>query len=321
MSSLIISAIIAAVVAIGSGIATAVSQKKQNDRNLEQYEDWKAYNEPSAQMNRSAAAGLSPYVNASGSTLSQPFQFGQVNGMSDALANISNIALNTGSGVQNAALRKESNDINRANMEVRRDNLEWQKTFDALKRRMYDASIKAKDYQAALFWSSAEQKDVVSRYLNDTLPYRTNLSYYQALSAQQAYDFNESLNPMKLAYYAPFVDSQIANNLASAGLKRQQATHLDWSEDFQRQEAVRKSTQWFTSHNWDVRKFNEEMALKNSRLGLSSYYFALAEKKFYADILFRGLENIMNFIPRPRQPFFSRKTVAGGFPTITEGYK
>lgn len=294
----IVALILASVAAIGSGISSYVSQDETNKFNQRQYEDWKEYNTPANQMSRLSEAGLNPYqVSGLNNQLSQPFQIGANQGVSEMLGSLSKSMFNAGSLAENSQIKRENLGIRRDEVSIKRDKLALDKEFLGIKRRLADTAIRKGDAQAALFWSSVDQKDLVNNYLRETMPFRIGSSRYDFLNAQQSYLFNEAMNPLKLSYYAPYMRSMINKNFASAALANRQISHLDWLEPFQTDKFNREmSLDWRKYFN-GVNQFERSLAYDYDRLGLSSLYFDLARKKWISDVMFRGLENIRGFIP------------------------
>lgn len=301
----IIALVLSAVAAIGSGVSSYLTQKNTNSFNQQQYEDWKEYNTPANQMSRLAEAGLNPYqVSGLNNQLSQPFQIGANTGVSEMLGGLSKSMFNTASLGENSEIKRENLGIRRDEMTIKRDKLALDKEFLGLKRDMVDIARKKGDAQAALFWSSVSQKDLVNNYLRETMPFRIGSSRYNFLNAQQSYLFNEDMNPLKLSYYAPYMRSMINKNVASAALSNRQAQHLDWLEPFQLH-------QWnfhkFTEFPWQQDRYMMDMDYRNRRLGLSEQYYDLANRKWLSGL-------IMDYLGR-RKMIGRTSKPAGGYPT------
>lgn len=311
---MIVALILSSVAALGSGISSYLSQDRTNKFNQQQYEDWKSYNTPANQMSRLSEAGLNPYqVSGLNNQLSQPFQIGANTGISEMLSGLSRSMFNSGSVAENSAIKRENLGIRRDEMIIKRDKLALDKEFLGLKRDMVDIARKKGDAQAALFWSSVDQKDLVNNYLRDTMPFRIGSARYDFLNAQQSYNFNEKMNPLKLSFYAPYMRSMINRNVASAALANRQASHLDWLEPFQLDTFNRNMALNWRKYYQGVNQFDKSLMYDYNRLKLSGMYYNLARRKWYSDVLFRGLENIRGFLPYGSKSY---KKAAGGYPEV-----
>lgn len=274
----IIALILSALASAGAGIAGYINTKKTNEANKQQYEDWKAYNSPSSQMERLGQAGLNPYmVNNVNNTLSSPFQFGQNSGIAEALQGASQSLAGSANLATDASIKRESNAIRKDNVEIAKDKLELEKEFTELRKQQYRIAIKKGDAQAALFWSSADNKDLVNNYLKRTMPFRVGSSFYDYLSKQQDYSFNELYNPLKLNFYAPYMRSVINKNNA-------QTAHLSFMENFAQQQFLfdqeMRRRNFILNKNLGYDRLNAQINNDFLRLQLSNNYYDLAFNKW-----------------------------------------
>lgn len=308
----IFAAVLSAIALLFKGVSSWQETKQANQFNQSQYEDWKEYNTPANQMQRLSEAGLNPYmVNGVSNTLSQPFQVGANHGISEMLGSMSQAAMQAGQYVENLGIKKEANAIRKDSVAIQRDNLEFQKSFGDLKKDLLRSAIKRGDAQAALFWSSVSQKDVVTNFLKRTEPFRVGSAFYDYLQKQQAYSFHELLNPMVLDYYVPTQRAKINNLWANTN-------HLNWYENFAAQRflfeqemrrrdfILRKTLGWQNA---------EETALDNAfRRRLSQDYYDLGVSKWITNT---GLD-LIGLGSRPTPLRSHRRKQAGSYDIFDE---
>lgn len=306
------------VAGLGTGLASYASQKEANQFNESQYEDWKSYNTPAAQMQRLGEAGLNPYmVNGVNNTLSQPFQVGQNTGLSELFSNVQS-ALKSGAG---SMLGSERNDIgwanaatNEINAETRKVEAQTHQWLAEMKNDMVKLAKEKHDPLMALYWGQADSArigaDILSRSQDDIV----NLRHYQSALAGENYNYLSKLHPMELDWYEPLQRAKVNQMMSSAMLHNAQSSHLKWYEDFALQQAMRdyglRSKQ--ISNDW--LKFelgqSENRSQFNRRLNLSEDYYDLAYKKF--------LWNIWSDIMPSKYLQKISKGGAGQFPSWTE---
>lgn len=313
----IIALILSALGMISSGVANYVNTKKTNETNQQMYDDWKEYNTPVSQMSRLTDAGLNPYmVSNVNNTLSQPFQIGQNSGISEALSGAAQSLLNGGQMSENSRIQGVNQDIKRLGLGVQRDKLELEKQFTELRKQNMQTAINKGDAQAALFWSSVDQKDVVTNYLRQTMPFRVGSAKYDYFLKKQDWEFNNSMNPFKLKFYAPYMRSLINNANA-------RTNHLSWQEQFAQQQFLLQQDMfnfqkesWIKNFIW--RKYNTDITNQdarewfNRRLSLSDSYYDLAFNKWIFGL---GLD-VAGLGFGKGKSLLKSKThkVAGGFP-------
>lgn len=282
MSGVIIAAIISALIAAGSGIASYINTKKTNEQNQQNYEDWKSYNTPENQMQRLRDAGLNPYlVSNVGNTLSQPFQVGSNNGIAEALSGVANVA----SGATQYAGQAYQKDLDR---QLQRDSLMIQERKNDLnllglqiREKLANNAIKLGDYRSALLATQGSIAELNRRYLYSTLPYRTNSALYDSLYKGLQYNYYKELFPKQLQYYEPMQRAMINNILA-------RSAHLNWYEDFAMQQFIHNSEmdyKRFYGSPLGWASLGESAANDYRRYGLSRDYFDLAKDKFHWNMM------------------------------------
>lgn len=292
--AILIAGILGALGAGGAGLANYFNTKKTNEYNQQQYEDWKQYNTPSAQMERLQDAGLNPYmVNGVNNTVSQPFSIGSNQGIAEMLGNMGSGLSQAFNQYGSAKMQGEQIAINKTNAETKKAEAETHKTLAELRERMVKIAEAKKDPEMALIWSTVEAKDLLNQYNSRTLPYRVGSTFYDYLLDQQRYTFNEQMNPYLLDFYPAMQRSIINKNVSQAELNRRQISHLDWYEPWARE-------QFFTNYGLNLRKYHQgkyqfdtTMDYYRDRLGLSKFYGNLAERKFRANIIMRGIEDLI----------------------------
>lgn len=302
--AILIAGILGALGAGGAGLANYFATKKQNQFNQQQYEDWKQYNTPSAQMERLQDAGLNPYmVNGVNNTLSQPFQVGQNTGIAEMLSGMSSGFSSAFQNYGSASIKSDQIEINKANAETNKANAETRKVVAQLKERMVKIAEAKKDPEMALLWANSENKGLINQFLKRTMPYRVGSSFYDYLLKQQDYTFNEQMNPYLLDFYPQMQRSIINKNYSQSALNRRQIAHLDWYEPWARE-------QFYTNYGLDLRKFmrsqfqfDQTMDYYRDRFGLSKDYFNLANKKYRTGILFRAIEDFAKHQDKQREFF------------------
>lgn len=279
----IIALVLSAVAAIGSGVASYANVKKTNQANQEQYEDWKAYNDPSAQMDRLSNAGLNPYMISSvNNTLSQPYQFGQNSGIAEALQGVSQTMAQGGNMANDAYQRKLDREIKRDNLQLNRDKLDLQKEFTELRKDMMRSAIRKGDAQAALFWSSADNKDIVNNFLKQTMPLRVGSAVYDYLNKGLDYNYNSQMYPLKLQFYAPYQRALI-NNINA------RTQHLSWYEQFAQEqflfEQEMRRREYVLNKGYKYDSLLQQQEQFYDRLRLSDAYQSLAYNKWATGML------------------------------------
>ena len=178
----IIAAVLAAVAAVGSGVVSYQAQNKANQFNQSQYEDWKAYNTPSAQMDRLGEAGLNPYmVSGVNNTLSQPFAVGQNTGLSEMLSGLSSAS----EKLSGTALGVEQNTINQQNADTKVTESRIHNRLADLRERMVKIAEARNDPYMALLWGQADAQTLANNMFRSTFDYNVELRKYQYLRAQQ----------------------------------------------------------------------------------------------------------------------------------------
>ena len=306
----IIAAVLAAVAAVGSGVVSYQAQNKANQFNQSQYEDWKAYNTPSAQMDRLGEAGLNPYmVSGVNNTLSQPFAVGQNTGLSEMLSGLSSAS----EKLSGTALGVEQNTINQQNADTKVTESRIHNRLADLRERMVKIAEARNDPYMALLWGQADAQTLANNMFRSTFDYNVELRKYQYLRAQQDYNFLDSMYPLQLSWYTPVQRARVNQMIASAGLMNRQTSHLDWYEDFQMQNFLFNQEMRRRAYILDKEKFFAGQKNFNDRLHLSRNYFDLAVDKYWKDIVY-GFPG-WKFLGLPSK---ISKGGAGQFPSWTE---
>lgn len=281
----ILALIFSAVAAIGSGISSHLSQRSANSFNNQQYEDWKAYNTPSAQMERLGEAGLNPYmVSGVNNTLSQPFAIGQNTGISELLQGMSQAA----SGGANFSIQQQNATTAKTNAQTKQTEASIHQMLAELREDMVKLAKEKHDPLMALYWGQANAQQIGNQILSRSADDIVNLRHYTYLRAKQAFDFDELMNPLQLQYYEPMQRARINDLLASASYRRKMASHLDYMENYMTQQFLHNQSMDYRNYYEGKRRFDLNYDLdytnKNRRLELSRDYFNLAKWKFYKDI-------------------------------------
>ena len=306
----IIAAVLAAVAAVGSGVVSYQAQNKANQFNQSQYEDWKAYNTPSAQMDRLGEAGLNPYmVSGVNNTLSQPFAVGQNTGLSEMLSGLSSAS----EKLSGTALGVEQNTINQQNADTKVTESRIHNRLADLRERMVKIAEARNDPYMALLWGQADAQTLANNMFRSTFDYNVELRKYQYLRAQQDYNFLDSMYPLQLSWYTPVQRARVNQMIASPGLMNRQTSHLDWYEDFQMQNFLFNQEMRRRAYILDKEKFFAGQKNFNDRLHLSRNYFDLAVDKYWKDIVY-GFPG-WKFLGLPSK---ISKGGAGQFPSWTE---
>lgn len=225
----IIGSIIAALSAAGAGVASYVSQRKTNQLNQEQYEDWKSYNSPQQQMQRLADAGLNPFqVSNVNNTLSQPFQAGTNSGISELLSGLSGSAHNFANHYQSAFENEQSRALQRQNLDIQREKNNLSLIGLQIKNKLADNALKVGDARTALLLTQGSLAQINRNLAVATLPYKIESAKYDSFIKALDYNFNKEFLPQKLLYYAPMQRAMINNIVA-------RTNHLSWQEAFSRE--------------------------------------------------------------------------------------
>lgn len=315
----IISLVLLALSSIGQGVSSWISQKKANKFNEQQYEDWKSYNTPAAQMERLGQAGLNPYmVNGVNNTLSQPFAIGQNTGLSEMFSNMS-LNLNR---AFNAGLSEERNQIgnfnavtNRINSQTKKTEAEIHQQLADMRKTMVDLAVKRNDPMMALLWGQANYQQIQNGILDRSADSIVLSRQYDAALAEQKFNFLDKMYPMELNWYESFQRARVNQMLASANLAKRQASHLDWLEPFQREMFLHNAYMDFKNFYQGKSQFNSRLGYDYDRLGLSRNYYDLAVNKYWRDLVYNN--PAWSFLAK-RPLFRTTKGGAGQFPTWTE---
>ena len=283
----IIALVLMGLLQAGAGIANYFQQKKTNEFNQQQYEDWKEYNTPSNQMQRLQDAGLNPYlVSSVGNTLSEPFRIGQNTGIAESLQGLSNSLAQGANFAQNHYENELNRQIQKQGIEIKKQQLELNQLGLNIREKLAKNSLRIGDARTALLWSQGRAQDLSNVFNKSALPYRLDSLYYGNMLKQQAIEHNAVMNPLLEHYYEPMQKARISQ------LYRQQS-HYDFMESyladkFAQELAFRYENMYRNSdHFWARYALENEMF--NQRLGLSRDYYDLAKKKFAWSNLWHGL--------------------------------
>lgn len=286
---LIISLILSSLLAIGSGVGSFVSQKKQNDRNDQLYEDWKSYNSPVSQMERLEDAGLNKYlVSNVNNTMSQPFSVGLEDsgslfkGLSSAAGNIAN-HFQTGL----------SREVQRESLEVKRDDLEIKKESNAIRMIIAQNAVETGDYQRALLALNADAQELQNMFNSETydtrkyaLELQNSLTQSQIEnlgSRKQLTDAQKEFITKQINMYDKLVQSQIANNYSNVNYREAYIDYLNSQLTFYK-DKFRK--EHYTLSEWQQQQIDNWLA----RNGISKDYYNLAETRLYWNVIFGGID-------------------------------
>lgn len=298
MSTLgIIAVILSALAAVGSGVASYVNTKKTDEANQQQYEDWKSYNSPSGQMERLREAGLNPYlVSNVNNTLSQPFQFGTNSGIAEALSGVTNVGQGLAQYAGNAYQQEQNRKVQRESLQIKSKQLELNQLGLNIREKLANQSLRIGDYRGALLATQGSIAELNRRYLQSTLPYRTQSALYDSLYKQLYYNYNKELFPMQLHFYEPMQRAMINNILA-------RTNHLSWYEDFALKQLMQSDRHWRNDRSDKFFFYGSPSAYENMRYGLSRDYYDLARDKFHWNI-FNDMASMIPF--RNSNSYFKR---------------
>lgn len=315
----IIGVVLYAIAAIAQGISSHKAQKTANEFNQQQYEDWKSYNTPVAQMERLGDAGLNPYmVNGVNNTLSQPFAIGQNTGLSEMFSNMSlnlNRAVNNMNSSERNQIGWENAATNKTNAETRKTEAKIHQQLANLRADMVDIAKKRNDPMMALLWGQANYQDIQNSILQRSADSIVQERMYDAALRAQRFDFLDKYNPLALKWYEPVQRARVNQMLAAANLAHRQASHLDWLEPFQFNQFLHNARMDYKNFYLGKNKFEQGLGYDYARLGLSRNYYDLAEAKYWKDLVydFPG----WNFIGKGKL-LRSTRGGAGQFPSWTE---
>lgn len=271
----IIAVILSALAAVGSGVASYVNTKKTNEANQQQYEDWKSYNSPSGQMERLREAGLNPYlVSNVNNTLSQPFQFGTNSGIAEALSGVSNVGQGLAQYAGNSYQQEKNRELQAQGLKIKEKQLELNQLGLNIRERLAKNALKIGDARAALLVTQGSIADLNKRYLQSTLPYRTQSALYDSLYKQLFYNYNKELFPKQLQFYEPMQRAMINNIIA-------RTNHLKWYEDFALQDAMRNYSLGLKKLDLGWADLGQRSSYNTERSILGRNYFDLARDKFH----------------------------------------
>lgn len=308
----IIGLALSAVTAVGSGLASHFQQRKTNQFNQQQYEDWKEYNTPANQMARLQDAGLNPYlVSNVGNTLSEPFRIGQNTGVAESLQGLSNSLAQGAQFAQNHYENELNREIQKDNLKVRQQQLELNILGMNIREKLAKNALRIGDARTALLWSQGRAQDIQNIFNKSALPYRLDSLFYGNMLKQQAIDHNAVMNPLLEHYYEPVQKAKISS------LYRQQS-HYDFMESYLAdklaQEMAFKYDNMYGLRELAWSRYLQAQDMFNLRLGLSRDYLGFAKKKFAWSNLWHGLNtansifgNIKGFGSKSI-PYFSNST-------------
>lgn len=292
MSTMLIAAIVMSALAVvastAGGVGSLMSQKKQNETNLQQYEDWKAYNTPSAQMERLEDAGLNKYlVSNVQNQLSQPFQAGQEN-VGDVFQGLATGLQNGGNTMLNYYDKALNRDVRIGELENKRDLTEIRSKEFSIREQLAQLALDKGDYELALLALQVDNNELNNTWLSETLQNRIDLSSENLRKVRSAADLNEANADYvrkKIDSYDDMIRSQIASNYSNVNYRQNYIDYLDSQLLFSKDKFF---TQHYTLSEWQLQQINNWL----TRNGISRDYYNLADKKVFWNLMFGGINAV-----------------------------